>query len=384
MRVLIDARSAVHPRRTGVGHYADQITRHLPVVAPEDEFTAWYVHLRALYRPRRFFAEEDAPNLTEHAMRFPARIHQPLSLKYRLPRIEWTSRFDVLFATNYFPPPTNRRQVATVVHDLGFERFPETAPHVDEGWRALLKRAIDRSARLIVPSTATAVDLRKFHGVDERRISVIPHGVNADQIRAVPQGAGQAVRRRFGIDGRFVLFVGGLEPRKNLERLVRAFADVGSDAKLVLAGGPVPWYPETPPRLRALIEALPPATRARVVMTGYLALPEKRALLSEAAVVAYPSLYEGFGFPVLEGMAARVPVLTANVSSLPEVAGEAAYLVDPNDEHAIAAGLRALLDDEDLRDRLIGAGLARAALFTWHETARRTMAVLREAAAGRR
>jgi alpha-1,3-rhamnosyl/mannosyltransferase len=115
------------------------------------------------------------------------------------------------------------------------------------------------------------------------------------------------------------------------------------------------------------------------VVAGYVGMSEKRALLSEASVVAYPSIYEGFGFPVLEAMAARVPVLTSNVSSLPEVAGDAAYLVDPNDEHQIARGLEALLGDEDLRDRLIGAGLARAARFTWHETARRTATVLREA-----
>ncbi len=384
MRVLIDARPAVHPRRTGVGHYADQITRHLPGAAPDDEFVAWYVHLRRLFRPGRFFADEEAPNLIERGMRFPARVHQPLSLKYRLPLIEWTSRFDVLFATNYFPPPTNRRELATVVHDLGFERFPETAPHVDEGWRALLRRAIERSAALIVPSRATAVDLQEFHGVDERRITVIPHGVNADQIRSVPQRAGQAVRRRFGIEGRFVLFVGGLEPRKNLEALARAFADVDTDAMLVIAGGPVPWYPETPQRLRSQIDALPAAIRRRIVLIGFVGFSEKRALLSQATIVAYPSLYEGFGFPVLEGMAARVPVLTSNVASLPEVAGQAAYLVDPNDEKQITTGLQELLDDEGLRDRLIGAGLARAARFTWHETARRTVAVLRQAAAGGR
>jgi glycosyltransferase involved in cell wall biosynthesis len=379
VRVLIDARSAVHPRRTGVGHYTDQITRHLPGAAADVDFVAWYVHLRAIYKRRRFFVNEEAPNLAEHPMWFPRRIHQPLSLRFRLPLIEWTSRFDVLFATNYFPPPTNRGEVVTVIHDLGFERFPQTAPHVDEGWRRLLRRAIERSRALIVPSKATAHDLRELHGVDGARIVVIPHGVNADDIRAVPQGAGAAIRRRLHIDRRFVLWVGGLEPRKNLERLVSAFADVDSDAMLVLAGGPVPWYPELPQRLRTQIQALPPATAERVVMAGYVGMSEKRALLSEASVVAYPSIYEGFGFPVLEAMAARVPVLTSNVSSLPEVAGDAAYLVDPNDEHQIARGLEALLGDEDLRDRLIGAGLARAARFTWHETARRTATVLREA-----
>jgi glycosyltransferase involved in cell wall biosynthesis len=133
--------------------------------------------------------------------------------------------------------------------------------------------------------------------------------------------------------------------------------------------------------LDAAIEQLPPSVRERIVRTGYVTDRDKLALLSGATVLAFPSLYEGFGFPVLEAFAAGVPVMTSNVSSLPEVAGEAAVLVDPSDVHAIAKALSELVGDADLRAVLSAAGVARASRFTWEATARATAAVLREAAA---
>ncbi len=148
----------------------------------------------------------------------------------------------------------------------------------------------------------------------------------------------------------------------------------------MLAGGPVRWYPEATERLDAVIQLLPESVRARIVRTDYVSERDKLALLSGATVLAYPSIYEGFGFPVLEAFAAGVPVLTSNVSSLVEVAGEAAVLVDPADVDAIAAALSELVADEDLRAVLSAAGVARASRFTWEATARATAAVLREAA----
>jgi alpha-1,3-rhamnosyl/mannosyltransferase len=177
------------------------------------------------------------------------------------------------------------------------------------------------------------------------------------------------------------LFVGGIEPRKNLEHLVRAFAMSDSGhLSLVLAGGPVRWYPEASERLDAVIQLLPESVRARIMRTDYVSERDKLALLSGATVLAYPSIYEGFGFPVLEAFAAGVPVLTSNVSSLVEVAGEAAVLVDPTDVDAIASALTELVADEDLRAVLSAAGVARASRFTWEATARATAVVLREAA----
>ncbi|MGZ8619820.1 MAG: glycosyltransferase family 4 protein, partial [Actinomycetota bacterium] len=190
----------------------------------------------------------------------------------------------------------------------------------------------------------------------------------------------ERVRGEFGIAGApYALFVGGIEPRKNLDTLIRAFAMLEPGTRLVIAGGPVRWDPKASDRLDATIAALPPAARARIIRTGYVSDKDKVALLTGATLLAYPSLYEGFGFPVLEAFAAGVPVLTSNVSSLPEVAGEAALTVDPTEPKTIADGLAQLFGDDDLRAMLAAKGVTRAAKFTWEATARATANALRRA-----
>jgi glycosyltransferase involved in cell wall biosynthesis len=379
VKVVIDARPALDPRRTGVGHYTQQVIRHLPHIDPEDEYVAWYLHAKGILRHRQFFASVSAPNLSERASRFPARVFEPMSSRLGVPRTEWSVDFDVLLATNFLPPATRSPGVVMVVHDLAYERLPKTAPHMDRRWRRRFDGWLERAAGVLVPSTSTRADLLDGHPVDPDRVTVAPLGVDASAYGRVSDEAVEDVRRRFGVDGPYALFVGGIEPRKNLDALVRAFATMRPGTRLVIAGGPVRWDPKAVDRLGATIAALPAAARARIVQTGYVTQKDKVALLTGATLLAYPSLYEGFGFPVLEGFAAGIPVLTSDVSSLPEVAGNAAVLVDPRDEAAIAAGLAQLFADDDLRAILSAAGLARAASFTWEATAKRTAEALHRA-----
>ena len=379
MRVVIDARPALDPSRTGVGHYAAAMLRHVPPADPDGRYVAWYLDVRGTLANRRWFRGW-APNLSERATRIPTRAFAPVSVRTGMPRLEWLAgRFDLVVATNFVPPPTASDGAVLVVHDLAFDHLPETAPHHNVRWRRLFDHWLGRAAGVIVPSRATREDLLRFHEVDPARIDVIPHGTDAEAFRPARAGEIESVKRRYGIDGRYVLFLGGLEPRKNVEPLIRAFGSLAEDAALVIAGGPVRWAPNYEAEVERAITQLPPARRRRVVRTGYVADGERRALLSGADVLAYPSRYEGFGFPVLEAFAANVPVLTSNVSSLPEVAGEAAVLVDPRDPAAIARGLEELLGDEDLRNVLRAAGTTRVASFTWERCARGTVAALRGA-----
>ncbi len=183
-----------------------------------------------------------------------------------------------------------------------------------------------------------------------------------------------------GVLGPFALFVGGIEPRKNLRALVDAFTRLrDAEAWLVIAGGRVHWAPDAVEDLRARVDALPDGVRRRVVLAGYVSDAEKRALLAGATALAYPSRYEGFGFPVLEGFAAGVPVLVSTAASLPEVAGDAAIAVDPDDVEAIGDGLDRLFGDAALRERLAAAGRARLPMFSWERSASATAEVLREA-----
>ncbi len=223
-------------------------------------------------------------------------------------------------------------------------------------------------------------DLVATGSVPPDRVEVIHHGVDADAFHPAPPPEVEDVRRRYGIDGPYVLFVGGLEPRKNLETLVRAFATLEYPISLVVVGGKVRWAPGYAERIDHAVAELPEHVQRRVIRTGFVPDEDRRALLSGAEVLAYPSRYEGFGFPVLEGFAANVPVLTSSTSALPEVAGDAALLVDPDDPTAIADGLAQLLDDEDLRNVLRAAGTARVATFTWQRCARSTAEALHRAA----
>ncbi|HEX6231010.1 MAG TPA: glycosyltransferase family 1 protein [Actinomycetota bacterium] len=379
MRIVIDARPALDPRATGVGLYARQMIRHLPAADPQPEYVAWYLYARGLLTRRRFF-DGIAPNLTEHASRFPARVFQPVSWRLGVPRLEWLVDFDALLATNFLPPATGGQGVVMVVHDLAFERFPETAPQIDRRWRRRFARWVRRSAGVIVPSESAKADLLAGRDVDASRVHVIPHGV--EPFPEVPRTEVSRARATFGIGGRYALFVGGIEPRKNLGALVEAFREADTDAWLVIAGGSVNWMPEAEARLRSAVAALPEEVARRVVLTGYVSEADKRALLAGATALAYPSLYEGFGLPVLEAFAAGVPVLTSDASSMPEVAGSAALLVDPHDPASITRELERLLADPGLRDGLRRAGFERIRRFTWEEAAARTAEVLKAAASG--
>jgi glycosyltransferase involved in cell wall biosynthesis len=324
-------------------------------------------------RRTRFFA--DVEGLEESASRFPARVFGPLSIRIGWPRVR--APFDALLATNFLPPHTTRRGVVLVVHDLAFDRFPETAPHHDARWRRLFDGWLAKGDGVIVPSNATRDDLATFHGVEPGRVDVVPLGV--DPFDAPDPRAAAAARGRIGVGARpYALFVGGLEARKNLEALVRGFARTLA-GDLVLAGGGVNWDPGYVARLDDAIGALAPAVRARIHRVGYVDDVTKTALLEGASLVVYPSLAEGFGLPVLEAFAAGVPVLTSSASSLPEVAGDAALLVTP-DEDGIAEGLERLWDDAALRTSLAQAGRSRAHAFTWASCARRTAEVLHRAA----
>jgi len=218
--------------------------------------------------------------------------------------------------------------------------------------------------------------------VDADRVIVIPHGVDLQVFHPSPPDEIERVRRRFGIAGPYLVSLSGIEPRKNLPNLVRAFALLPADGRptLVVAGGSVEWNPEGRDALRAALSELPWPVAERVVLTGYVGEQDKVALLSGAEALVYPSLYEGFGLPVLEAMACGTPVVTSDRSALPEVAGDAALLVDPGDPAAIASAVERMLDEEVLRRDLRTKGMSRAAGYTWEATARRTAAVLHEAA----
>jgi glycosyltransferase involved in cell wall biosynthesis len=266
------------------------------------------------------------------------------------------------------------RRVVTV-HDLIYARFPEAHAGIrDKGMQVLVPQAARRSNRVIADSLSTRDDLVEMLEIRADRIDVVPLGLGGVR-RAVPLDE-RETRERFDLGERRVLLsLSAKRPHKNLLALIGALARIPAEERpvLVLAGYPTAHEAEL--RERVASEGLV----ADVRFPAWLSAEELEGLWTLARAFVFPSLYEGFGLPVLEAMARGVPVACSNASSLPEVAGDAALLFDPHNEVAIAEALRTLLDDEALREQLRVRGLARADEFTWQRTARLTHASYRRA-----
>jgi glycosyltransferase involved in cell wall biosynthesis len=274
---------------------------------------------------------------------------------------------DVIHTPTLLVPPRGRQPLVVTVLDLSILLFPQ---HHGRWWRAVARLGLDRAVReadaLIAISQHTANDLVRLTGVARERVHVIP-------LAADPRFApvhDLTVPARYGIGAPYLLYLGTLEPRKNLTALLHAFArSNGGDTKLVLAGAKGWMFEEIFNTVTKL------GIASRVVFPGFVEEADLPALLNGATAFVYPSEYEGFGLPVLEAMSCGAPVITTNVSSLPEVAGDAGLLVPPGDVEALYGALRRVLSEPTLREEMKHKGLERAAQFSWMRTAQETVDV---------
>lgn len=378
LRVTFDATTLIVPR-AGIGRYANELLREmlalggleLRLVCPSRPWTrSGVVALREAFAP---LGAEVVGNP------YPARLLYAAWKHLRGPAIEWIAGpCDIFHAPHQIAPVTRKAAVVTTIHDLTTLKFPALHAGHQHLVGDHLHSSIARSDRLIAVSEATARDLIEDLGVAPERIRVIPNAAS-DHFFAPPTlEVRDAVTARHGLPARYFLYLGTIEPRKNLEALLAAYRALPlatrSAYPLLLAGGRG-WL-DAP-----IFEALARTPGARWL--GRVPEADLPALLGGAAAFVYPSLYEGFGLPVLEAMAAGAPVITSNVSSLPEVAGEAALLVDPHDVAALSAAMARLADDPALAERLRAAGRLQAARFSWRRAAEETLGVYAELLAGR-
>jgi glycosyltransferase involved in cell wall biosynthesis len=384
MRIGIDCTAAVR-QGAGIGRYTRQLVQALLALDTHND----YVLLAAsggsgLSREATSGKPGGLGSLASHGVS-PGHVRMvTLPVSERLLTIIWhrlrlplwvelaTGTLDVFHSPDFVLPPVRRARTVLTVHDLSFVRVPECA---DPGLRSYLQHVVPASARradiVLADSQCTKADVVELLGVDVSRVVVVYPGVEPRFRRVQDQHTLDAVRERYGLPVRFALGLGTLQPRKNLGRLIEAYAGLQEESAgglhLVIAGG-AGWMYESLFRRVAELRL-----QNTVSFPGYIADEDLPALYTLADLFVFPSLYEGFGLPVLEAMACGTPVVTSAVSSLPEVAGDAALLVDPLDTQALAEAMRRALEDTRLRSEMVEKGLRQALCFTWSESARQLL-----------
>lgn len=358
MRITLDATPLLGPR-TGIGRYVQHLVEELPGALERRGLDA---SVGATTWTARGGALQGLPaGVRQVGPRVPARVLRELWRRRDVPPIEaLVGRTDVFHGTNFVSPPTRRARELVTVHDLTYLHHADTVSAASLAYRALVPRALARGAHVLTPSAAVASSVRDEYGLDADRVTATPLGVDDAWFGAVPPSAAWLTAR--GLPADYLVFVGSLDPRKNLRTLLRAHDALRAGSRdapaLVLAG---PAGRET---------GL--ADRDGVHLTGWLDDAELRTLVAGARALVLPSLDEGFGLPVLEALACGRPVVVADVPALREVAGVHAVAAPPTDVDALADALAralALPDDDDARR----GRRDRAGLFTWAACADRTV-----------
>jgi glycosyltransferase involved in cell wall biosynthesis len=294
-----------------------------------------------------------------------------------LPRLLQRDRVGVFFSPAFILPMRWHGAGVITVHDLNFEVSPGTIHPVRRAYlRRITRWSAHRARKVIAISRSTASDITRLYGVPSEKVAVIPYGLDAIFTPENARALEPMVRVRYSLPERFLLFVGTLEPRKNLPRLLEAYALARHLAQLpplVLAGAPG-WQHE---RISAQARRL--GIRECLVFAGYIPREHLPGVYAAATALLYPSLYEGFGLPPLEAMGCGTPVLASSTSAMPEVVDDGGILADPHNAQAIAEGILRITQDETLRQQLVERGLERARQFRWEAAAQNTLRVIEDA-----
>ena len=385
MRVSVNAFFLPQPY-TGSGQYVRHLLPALTRVAPTLDVVPLLPAPRA---PRRAEAPLAAPRA--HHVGLPGWLAHADLRKVWWEQVAWMRAAhgraaDVTHVPYFAPPLWTPRPLVATIHDLIPLILPEyaTRPHV-RLYNALISLAARRAAQIIADSQATADDIVRQLGIAAQRIHVVPLAAAPGMAPMADGTQRQAILRRFGLDQPFIFYIGGFDSRKNVPALLRAFHDLPAELRqrhVLAIAGAAPGRrsarnPHLFPPLRPLAETL--GLGGRVRFLGRVTEEEKRALYSAATLFVFPSLYEGFGLDPLEAMACGAPVLASNRSSLPEVVGGGAALVNPTEHAAFTRALAVLLDSPRRRAELSKRGSSVAATFSWERTAKMTLEVYRQA-----
>jgi glycosyltransferase involved in cell wall biosynthesis len=371
VRIAIDARK-LHDY--GIGTYVRNLLRHL---ARQDHETDYVV----ICRPAHV---SSVLQLGANFRPLPTRA-RPYSVgeQIAIPALVSREKPDLFHTPHYVLPPLTRCPSVVTIHDCIHLMFPQYLPNrfAYAYARTFMSAAAHRSARVLTVSETSKRDILRFFTVPEDKVTVIPNAIDERFGTPPADDEIQRVRERYQLSDEFVLYTGNIKPHKNVDRLIDAFHQLREEGfgqlRLLIIGDEI----STHPSLRRAVHRW--KLHKHVRFLGFVPDQTLAVLYRLASVFVFPSLYEGFGLPPLEAMASGTPVVTSNVSSLPEVVGDAAVLIDPLDPAAIASGIRQVLTDPGLRADLVARGLERARMFSWDTSVQRVREIYGQVARGR-
>jgi glycosyltransferase involved in cell wall biosynthesis len=358
MKIAVNTRLLLWGKLEGIGWFAHEVLRRLVERRPNDEFIFYFDRP---YDARFVFANNVRPVVLRPQARHPLLYFWwfEVALAKALRR----DRAEVFFSPEGLMPLRPPCPTVLAIHDLAIAHFPEQIPLAERLYhRFIVRKAAQRANHIITVSTFSKNDLEHILKINPSKINITYNGCR-EQFRPLTDTEKRKAQQQYADGSPYFLYVGALHPRKNVERLLLAF-DAFKKATnapvMLLVAGKKAWKTRSLDNAYANLQY-----RADVRFLGYVAEKELHLLLGGALALTYPSLFEGFGLPVLEALHAEVPVLTSNVSSMPEVAGKAAILVEPQNVRSIAHGMQRLYEDAALREKMIAEGRSQREKFTW-------------------
>jgi len=376
MRIAIDVRGLGSPKQSGVGEYTLEILRALFEIGSEHDFVLFSsgtetVRRHVLDNLNLIDIDRYRSHVRHEHLPTPNKILNLGIVAQTSPKLDDLVDCDIFFFPNLNYIATGRTPSVVTLHDLSWKIFPHFFKARGQVWHRTVRpeRTLSTAQAIITPSTSTKQDAIDQFGIDPEKMSVIPHGINHKlfQPKMLPQDHG--IRSQYRLPEKYILFMGTIEPRKNLHALLDALDNqtTRQPDNLVIAGGPG-W------RSDDILDRFKQMTNVHYL--GYVPHEHRPALYRAARAFVFPSIYEGFGLPVLEAMACGTPVITSHTSSLPETVGNAALLINPYNSNDIATALNELSRSDNLRADLVKAGLEQAQKFNWQKAAQKTLEVL--------
>jgi glycosyltransferase involved in cell wall biosynthesis len=391
MNIGIEATSAGEAQKAGVGYYTYNLIRAMALLHCEDHTYTLYLRKPWQDSGTSFVCRTESPNSPSSSLRIEFESNQKFISKVlrtpclwaqlRLPLELWTCPQDVyFFPSSVLPLLYQPSKSVITIHDIAYLFFPDCFSPMLRRWlKIATKHGIARAKKIITVSEFTRQDLITYYGVAPEKVVAIHHGVHEMfrpfqaqmEITSI-----EIIKKKYQIEGPYILCIGTLQKRKNIPRLLHSFSllkqSYNIPHKLVLIGQKCPDLPEHD--IFSTVERL--FLQENVVWTGYVTEQDMPVLLNGAELFVFPSLYEGFGMPVLEAMASGVPVACSNSSSLPEVVGDSGVMFDPYNIDSMTAAIHRALMNQELREKLRQQGLQRAKEFTWKRCAQKTLDVL--------